>query len=535
MTTVQDIEKDIQKFWKDNNIPEKVRNKNKGKKKFYFLDGPPYATGYIHIGTAWNKILKDVYIRYWRMKGFDVWDQPGYDTHGLPIENKVEQKLGFKSKTDIENLGIKKFNQECRNYATQFIGIMNSQFENLGVWMNWEKPYLTLNNDYIEGAWHTFKMGFEKGLLYKDFYPVHVCPRCVDKDSVVLLNNYDTKTIGELEDNWQDRKIVATDIKNNTLISRKIKGYYNLGKELCFEIKTRESSKTLIATNDHPFWVKNKGWVPLEKICVGDKVAVYNHPDYSYNTYIRDDLILDKDIIIKNVSRLRKKFKGITKRFYALDDYKKEKIIQEVQKLREHGNSLRKIQSMVLSSYKVKISFGSILNIFNERKKKNITKNSIETLNKIGLLPLSLNNPKLPIVARILGHVFGDGSISVRKRGKSGLGFCVNFSGEESDLLRIKKDLKSLGFKSYKITKKISNSVINTRKIAGYSKSFRCESTSLALLLISLGAPVGKKSSNAFEVPKWILKAPDFIVREFLGAYFGSELDIIKPRDYGKG
>lgn len=178
MTTIQDIEKNIQEFWKFNKIPEKVRNKNKSKKKFYFLDGPPYATGYIHIGTAWNKILKDVYIRYWRMKGFDVWDQPGYDTHGLPIENKVEQKLGFRSKIDIEKFGIKKFNEECKNYATQFIDIMNNQFEDLGVWMNWNKPYLTLDNNYIEGAWHTFKIGFEKGLLYKDIYPVHVCPHC---------------------------------------------------------------------------------------------------------------------------------------------------------------------------------------------------------------------------------------------------------------------------------------------------------------------------------------------------------------------
>ncbi|MCS7135063.1 MAG: isoleucine--tRNA ligase [Candidatus Aenigmarchaeota archaeon] len=178
MLKLKELEESIKEFWKKNNIPEKVREKNKGKKKFYFLDGPPYATGYIHIGTAWNKILKDCYIRYWRMKDYDVWDQPGYDTHGLPIENKVEQKLGLKSKSDIERLGVKNFNEECKNYATQFIDIMNKQFEDLGVWMDWKNPYLTLTNDYIEGAWHTFKIGFEKGLLYKDVYPVHVCPHC---------------------------------------------------------------------------------------------------------------------------------------------------------------------------------------------------------------------------------------------------------------------------------------------------------------------------------------------------------------------
>ncbi|MBS3052499.1 MAG: isoleucine--tRNA ligase [Candidatus Aenigmarchaeota archaeon] len=178
MDNTSEIEKKIMKFWKDNKIPLKAKNLRKGKKKWYFLDGPPYATGYIHIGTAWNKILKDTYIRLMRMRGHDVWDRPGYDTHGLPIENKVEQKLGFKSKSDIENLGVKKFNQECRNYVTQFIGIMNEQFWDLGVWMNWDSPYLTLNNEYIEGAWHTFKVGFEKGFLYKDVYSVHVCPHC---------------------------------------------------------------------------------------------------------------------------------------------------------------------------------------------------------------------------------------------------------------------------------------------------------------------------------------------------------------------
>ncbi len=185
MTSVQDIEKQIQEFWEKNKIPQKARAMNKNEKKFYFLDGPPYATGYIHIGTAWNKILKDSYLRFWRMKGFNVWDQPGYDTHGLPIENKVEQKLGFHNKADIERLGIEKFNKECKAYVEQFFGIMNKQFQDLGVWMNWDDPYITFKNEYIEGAWHTFKTAFEKGFLYKDVYSVHVCFRC---ETVVAYN-----------------------------------------------------------------------------------------------------------------------------------------------------------------------------------------------------------------------------------------------------------------------------------------------------------------------------------------------------------
>ncbi|MFA4820375.1 MAG: isoleucine--tRNA ligase [Candidatus Aenigmatarchaeota archaeon] len=168
-------EEEIKRFWESHNIYEKSKRSGK---RFYFVDGPPYATGSIHMGTAWNKILKDAYIRFWRMNGFDVWDQPGYDTHGLPIENKVEKEFQIKSKSGIEKMGIEKFVHECRKFATKYIDIMNQQFADLGVWMDWSNPYLTLTNDYIEGAWATFKIAFEKGLLYQGFYPVHVCSRC---------------------------------------------------------------------------------------------------------------------------------------------------------------------------------------------------------------------------------------------------------------------------------------------------------------------------------------------------------------------
>lgn len=171
-------ESKIAAFWKKNRIYEKAKALRRGGKRFYFLDGPPYATGHIHVGTAFNKILKDMYIRFWRMLGFDVWDRPGYDTHGLPIENKVEQQLKFKSKSQIEKFGIDRFNARCRRFATKFIGVMNQEFEDLGVWMDWSYPYLTLDRSYIESAWHTFKIGFEKGLLYRGIYPIHSCPKC---------------------------------------------------------------------------------------------------------------------------------------------------------------------------------------------------------------------------------------------------------------------------------------------------------------------------------------------------------------------
>ncbi len=187
-------EEEILRFWKEKRIPEKVRRLKKKGRKFYFLDGPPYATGSIHMGTALNKILKDTYIRFFRMLGFNVWDKPGFDTHGLPIENKVEKLLGFRRKSDIEKFGVEKFIDECRKFSTKFIGVMSDQFENLGVWMDWKNPYLTLTNDYIEGVWFTFKRAFEKGLLYKGSYPVHVCPRC---ETAVAYNEIEYKTVSD--------------------------------------------------------------------------------------------------------------------------------------------------------------------------------------------------------------------------------------------------------------------------------------------------------------------------------------------------
>jgi isoleucyl-tRNA synthetase len=173
-------EEKIREFWEQKKIVSKVRKKQKQdfKQKFYFMDGPPYATGHIHMGTALNKIMKDCAVRSQRMQGKKVFDRPGFDTHGLPIENKVEKKLGFKTKKDIEEFGVEKFIEECRNFATEFVGTMGKEFDNLADWMDYSDPYLTLTNEYIEAIWFAFKKADEKNLLYLGKYPVHVCPHC---------------------------------------------------------------------------------------------------------------------------------------------------------------------------------------------------------------------------------------------------------------------------------------------------------------------------------------------------------------------
>jgi len=171
-------EVEIMEFWKKKKIYEKSRKKNSKGKKFYLMDGPPYATGHIHMGTALNKILKDVAMRSQRLQGKDVFDRAGYDTHGVPIEFQIEKEIGSKSKQDIEKFGVKKFIEKCKKFATRYIDVMNKEFLNLGAWFDFSNPYLTLEPKYIETIWDTFKEAEKKKLLYLGKYSVHVCPRC---------------------------------------------------------------------------------------------------------------------------------------------------------------------------------------------------------------------------------------------------------------------------------------------------------------------------------------------------------------------
>ena len=159
-----EIEDTIQKYWKNEQVFEKTRELRSSAEDFFFVDGPPYTTGTIHLGTAWNKIIKDSVLRYTRMCGRNVIARAGYDMHGLPIEVRVEQELGFSSKKDIETFGIGKFIDKCRDFAGRNKDLMSEQFRRLGVWMDFDDPYQTINPEYIEAAWWTLKRAHEEGL-----------------------------------------------------------------------------------------------------------------------------------------------------------------------------------------------------------------------------------------------------------------------------------------------------------------------------------------------------------------------------------
>ncbi len=172
------LEPEILEFWKKNNIYEKAKEKNKGKQKFYFLDGPPYTSGKVHLGTAWNKALKDSVLRYKRMQGFNVWDRAGYDMHGMPTEQAVEKNLGLKSKDDIPMYGVANFVNACREFAITNMLSMNEDFKRIGTWMDFDNAYQSVQNTYIEGEWWLIKKAYENGRLYEGEKTMHWCASC---------------------------------------------------------------------------------------------------------------------------------------------------------------------------------------------------------------------------------------------------------------------------------------------------------------------------------------------------------------------
>src|SRR5713101_7642252 len=162
-----EVERQVQEFWTRAKVYQKtVAAREKGE-DFYFGDGPPFTTGSIHLGQVLNKTIKDLVVRYHRMRGHHVRDQPGYDMHGLPIEVQVEKTLGITNKKEIEDLGIEKFVTTCRSFALNLLDKMTKQFRALGVWMEWDRPYMTIRNEFIEAAWWTLGRAHERGLLYE--------------------------------------------------------------------------------------------------------------------------------------------------------------------------------------------------------------------------------------------------------------------------------------------------------------------------------------------------------------------------------
>jgi len=159
------------KYWQQIGLNNQLESANQGEKSFILHDGPPYANGHLHMGHALNKILKDIIVKSKRMEGFFAPYVPGWDCHGLPIELMVDKKLGKKKR----EMSKADFRRRCREYAKTWVKTQSEEFQRLGVFGNWEVPYLTMTPDYEATTARELARLAERGSLFKGKKPIHWC------------------------------------------------------------------------------------------------------------------------------------------------------------------------------------------------------------------------------------------------------------------------------------------------------------------------------------------------------------------------
>lgn len=165
-------EPEMLESWYNLDIYHKITEKNQGRPRFVLHDGPPFSNGYIHMGTAMNKCLKDFIVRYKNMSGYDAPYVPGWDNHGMPIESAIIKQAGL----DFKKMSVPDFRDACRDFAWKYVNIQRDQFKRLGVLGEWDKPYLTMLPEFEAEEVKVFGQMFEKGYIYKGKKPVYWCP-----------------------------------------------------------------------------------------------------------------------------------------------------------------------------------------------------------------------------------------------------------------------------------------------------------------------------------------------------------------------
>ncbi len=168
----------ILEFWKEHDVFKLSESTREGAPEFVFYEGPPTANGKPHPGHVLTRVMKDVYPRYKVMKGYHVSRKAGWDTHGLPVEIEVEKKNGISGKKDIEAFGVERFIKECRESVFTYEATWRKLSERLGYWVDFDHPYMTLTDDYIESVWNLLKTMYEKELLYQGHRVSPYCPHC---------------------------------------------------------------------------------------------------------------------------------------------------------------------------------------------------------------------------------------------------------------------------------------------------------------------------------------------------------------------
>jgi len=269
------LEENIIKFWSNNTIYKKIVEKNKNEKPFYFIDGPPFVNsdklhyGHIHIAN-----IKDSILRYYRMLGFDVKNKIGFDCHGLPIEMVVNKKLNIKTNRDvIENIGIEKYNKECKDLINKYSGSWKRIYDRIGRDIDYQNGYKTMDTNFMESVWWVFKKLWEKDLIYRGYRIMPYSTECGTS-----LSNF------EASQNYKDKMTDSVFVKFKLLDS-----ISNTEKRLMYIIVWTTTPWTLISNL---------------AVCVNSKIEYAELLDQKTN----DIYIIAKDSI-KNIYNSNKNYK----------------------------------------------------------------------------------------------------------------------------------------------------------------------------------------------------------------------------------
>jgi isoleucyl-tRNA synthetase len=240
-------EPELIKKWEEMKLYHKIQKKREKSPSFVLHDGPPYANGSIHLGTALNKILKDFVVKTKTMQGYRSPYLPGWDCHGLPIEIKVDQLLGEKKR----KLSILKIREECKKYALKYVGIQRAQFKRLGIFGEWEKPYLTMDCEYEGEVIRYLAAFFASGNIYKGKRPVHWCLHC-------------QTALAEAEIEYKDRKSPSIYVK------------FPMISDLSSKFPGLKAKKVFVL-----IWTTTPWTLPAN-------LAIAFHPDYEYAAFETD-------------------------------------------------------------------------------------------------------------------------------------------------------------------------------------------------------------------------------------------------------
>lgn len=175
---ITELEESVLQFWKKKDIFQKTMTEREGGPEYVFFEGPPTANGRPGVHHVLARVFKDMFPRYKTMRGFHVDRRGGWDTHGLPVEIEIEKKLGFTEKSEIEEYGIDRFNELCRESVFTYIQEWERMTDRIGFWVDLDRAYITYKNEYIESVWWSLKKLWDQDLLYQGYKVVPYCPRC---------------------------------------------------------------------------------------------------------------------------------------------------------------------------------------------------------------------------------------------------------------------------------------------------------------------------------------------------------------------